>query len=297
MSDLQVSFLIDGGAARGRMIRLGAAIDRILSGHDYPALVGQILGETVVLAAGLAGGLKFDGIFTLQAQGSGPISLLVADVTSRGDLRAYARFDAERLAEIEHDPSLPRLLGQGYMAFTVDQGPNTDRYQGIVELTGATLSECAQEYFKHSEQIPTAVMLAARPPADGHGWRAGGLILQRMPVGAEAARIGEDAEDEWRRAVILLASTRVDELLDPALEPERLLYRLYHAEDLQLYEAHELVARCRCSVERVRVTLKSFPRDEIETLRDDAGDVVVTCEYCKASYSFDQDDLDRLYAS
>lgn len=297
MSDLQVSFLIDGGAARGRIIRLNAAIDSILSGHDYPPLVAQVLGETVVLAAGLAGGLKFDGIFTLQAQGSGAISLLVADVTSSGEMRAYARFDADQLAAIESDASLPRLLGQGYMAFTVDQGPHTDRYQGIVELTGPTLAECAQEYFKQSEQIPTAIILAARPPAEGHGWRAGGIILQRMPVGAEAARIGEDAEEEWRRAVILLASTRVEELLDPSLEPERLLFRLYHAEDLQLYEAHDLVARCRCSTARVESTLKSFPRDEIDTLRDDAGHVVVTCEYCKRSYSFDQDALDRLYAS
>lgn len=297
MSDLQVSFLIDGGAARGRIIRLNAAIDRILSGHDYPPLVAQVLGETVVLAAGLAAGLKFEGIFTLQAQGAGPISLLVADVTSRGEIRAYARFDAERLADIEHDPSLPRLLGQGFMAFTVDQGPHTERYQGIVELTGATLAECAQEYFKQSEQIPTAIILAARPPADEHGWRAGGIILQRMPMGTEDARIGEEAEDEWRRAVILLASTRVDELLNASLEPERLLHRLYHNEDLQMYQAHALEARCRCSRTRVESTLKSFARDEIETLRDETGHVVVTCEYCKRSYSFDQDTLDRLYAS
>jgi molecular chaperone Hsp33 len=297
VSDLQVSFLIDGGAARGRIIRLDAAIDTILAGHDYPPLVAQVLGETVVLAAGLAGGLKFDGIFTLQAQGSGAISLLVADITSSGEMRAYARFDADKLAEIAHDPSLPRLLGQGYMAFTVDQGPHTDRYQGIVELTGATLAECAQEYFKQSEQIPTAIILAARPPAANHGWRAGGIILQRMPLGTKGAHFGEEAEDEWRRAVILLASTKVEELLDPALEPERLLFRLYHSEDLQMYEAHDLVARCRCSMARVETTLKSFPRDEIETLRNDEGQVVVTCEYCKTSYSFDQDALDRLYAS
>ena len=297
MSDLQVSFLIDGGAARGRIIRLNAAIDRILTGHDYPPLVAQVLGETVVLAAGLAGGLKFDGIFTLQAQGSGAISLLVADITSSGEIRAYARFDEDQLAEIEPSPSLPRLLGQGYMAFTVDQGPHTDRYQGIVELTGPTLAECAQEYFRQSEQIPTAIIMAARPPAGDQGWRAGGIFLQRMPMGTEAARIGEDAEEEWRRAVILLASTRVDELLDAALEPERLLYRLYHSEELQMYQAHELVARCRCSETRVESTLKSFPRDEIETLRDETGQVVVTCEYCKQAYSFDQDALDRLYAS
>ncbi len=294
--DIQLSFLIDSGAARGRLTRLGPGFAHIL-GH-YPPLVAQLLGETMALAAGLAGGLKYTGVFTLQVQGDGPVSLVVADVTSEGNIRGYARYDEPRLAEAEADPTVPHLLGQGHLAFTVDQGPDTDRYQGIVELDGATLGECAQNYFRHSEQIASAIMLAAQEPRDGHGWRAGCLILQRMPLGTGApVRDNDEADEAWRRAVILLASTRADELLDTGLAPERLLFRLYHDDQLKLLDAKALNARCRCSQERVETTLRSFPRAEIEDLRDEHGRVVVSCEFCHASYGFDEADLDRLYAS
>lgn len=292
---LQISFLIDRGSARGRLVRLGGGFDRILA--SYPPVVGTLLGETMALAVALAGGLKYTGVFTFQAQGSGPVSLLVADVTSGGDVRGYARFDPARVAAVT-DPTIPHLLGNGYLAFTVDQGPDTDRYQGIVELTGATLAECAQGYFRQSEQIATAIMLAARGPRDEHGWRAGCLILQRMPLGAGGPmRDSDEADEAWRRAVILMASTRTEELLDPGLHGERLLYRLFHDDGLQLLDAKQLNTHCRCSRQRVVSTLKSFPRSEIEELRDEHGTVVVTCEFCKSDYSFDEDDLDRVYAS
>lgn len=293
--DIQLSFLIDSGAARGRLTRLGPEFENIL-GH-YPPLVAYLLGETMALAAGLAGGLKYTGVFTLQVQGDGPVSLLVADVTSEGNIRGYARYDELRLTAAEADPTVPHLLGQGYLAFTVDQGPDTDRYQGIVELDGATLGECAQNYFRSSEQIASAIMLSAQGPRDGHGWRAGCLILQRMPLASGPGRDNDEADEAWRRAVILLASTRAEELLDPTLAPERLLFRLYHDDQLKLLDAKMLNARCRCSAERVAVTLRSFPRTDIEDLRDEHGQVVVTCEFCHAAYRFDEADLDRLYAS
>lgn len=294
--DVQLSFLIDSGAARGRLIRVGTGFEAIL-GH-YPPVVAHLLAETMALAAGLAGGLKYTGVFTLQAQGDGPVSLVVADVTSAGEMRGYARFDEARLAKAEKEPTVPHLLGSGHMAFTVDQGPDTDRYQGIVDLDGATLAECAQNYFRKSEQIATAILLAAEAPRQGHGWRAGCLILQRMPLGAGGPlRDGEDADEAWRRAVILMASTRPQELLSPDLAPELLLYRLFHEEDPRLLEAKPLTAKCRCSSEKVIRTLKSFPRGEIEELKDDDGRVVVTCEFCLTSYVFDDSDLDRVYAS
>ncbi len=293
--DLLVSFMIDRGLARGRLVRLGESVAPILA--HYPPVVARLLGETMALAAGLAGGLKYKGVFTLQAQGSGPVSLLVTDVTSEGDIRGYARWDGERLAAVESDPTVQHLIGHGYLAFTVDQGPDTDRYQGIVELDGPTLAECAQNYFRQSEQIPTAIMLSAEGPGGGHGWRAGCLILQRMPASAGSDFATEEADEAWRSAVILMASTRAGELLDPGLAADRLLYRLYHSDELRLLDARPLDASCRCSRERVASTLRSFPRDEIESLRDERGDVVVTCEFCKAGYHFDDDDLDRVYAS
>lgn len=292
--ELQINFLIDSGAARGRLVRLGGGFGTILG--NYPAPVAGLLGETMALAVALAGGLKYTGVFTLQAQGSGPVSVLVADVTSGGDVRGYARFDAERVAAVG-EPTVPHLLGNGYLAFTVDQGPDTDRYQGIVELTGATLAECAQNYFRQSEQIATAILLSSQGPADGHGWRAGCLLVQRMPPGPGMPRRSADEADEaWRRAVILMASTRAEELLDPHLAGQDLLHRLYHDEGLRLLDAKALNPTCRCSRERVVSTLKSFPRAEIEELKDESGRVVVTCEFCKADYAFEDDDLDRVYA-
>jgi molecular chaperone Hsp33 len=280
-SDLSQPFLIDARSIRGRLVRLGPAIDRILSGHDYPEGVALRMAEAMALAATLAGALKFTGIFTLQVQSEGPISLLVADVTSDGDLRGYARFDEAKLAAAEADESLAgapvaRYLGKGFLAFTVDQGADTERYQGIVELTGDTLADCAQAYFEQSEQLETAYLLSARAPRDGEGWKAASLMIQRT--------------------TILLASAKEQELFDANLAAPALLHRLYHAEQLELLETRPLQAKCRCSAERVETTLKSFPRSEMEELKDEKGHIVVTCEYCKSSYSFGEDDLDRLYA-
>ena len=301
-SDLSQPFLIDARSIRGRLVRLGPALDRILSGHDYPDSVGLRMAEATALAATLAGALKFTGIFTLQVQSEGAISLLVADVTSDGDLRGYARFDEAKLAEAEANTDLAgqpvqRYLGKGFLAFTVDQGPDTERYQGIVELAGATLADCAQNYFEQSEQLETAYLLSARPPEEGAGWQASSLMIQRMPlVPTSPILTAEEAEETWNRATILLASTKETELFDPDLSGPALLNRLYHAEQLELHDPRPLQARCRCSSERVETTLKSFPREEMEDLKDENGHIVVTCEYCKSSYSFAQHDLDRLYA-
>jgi len=302
LSDLSQPFLIDARSIRGRLVRLGPSLDEILSGHDYPEAVALRMAEAMALAATLAGALKFQGIFTLQVQSEGAVSLLVADITSDGDMRGYARFDADKLAAAEADQSLAdqpvqRYLGKGFLAFTVDQGPDTERYQGIVELSGATLADCAHAYFEQSEQLETAYLLSARPPRDGMGWQAASLMIQRMPLGPTSPILtGEEAEENWNRATILLASTKDAELFDPALPGPALLHRLYHAEQLELLDERPLQARCRCSAERVETTLKSFPREEMEEMKDENGHIVVTCEYCKSSYSFAQDDLDRLYA-
>lgn len=299
-SDLIQPFLIDAGVTRGRAVRLSAALDAIMAGHDYPPAVAALLAETLVLAAALAGSLKFDGIFTLQIQADGAVPLVVADVTSSGDMRGYARFDAEKLAVAlaAGGPVVPGLLGKGYLAFTVDQGPDTDRYQGIVELRGETLAASAHRYFEQSEQLETHLQVAVRPPSGDQGWRAGALMIQRMPLGPNSPIFtADDADESWNRATILTASVREDELLGPNVGVGVLLHRLYHAEGLHLHEARPLAARCRCSAERVSGTLKSFPRDEVESMRDDNGDVVVVCEFCKSRYVFANTDLDRLYQS
>ncbi len=287
--DLVQPFRIDPFALRGRLVRLGPTVDRILSQHDYPEPVATILGEAIALAVVLAGALKYDGIFTLQTKSDGPIRLIVADVSTEGAVRGYAQYDAERLGEIGlrpgQSPSVPQVIGGGYIAFTVDQGEDTERYQGIVELVGATLAECAQHYFRQSEQIQAGIKLsAARAGPDG-AWRAGGLMLQRVPPEGGHHVIADDVEDGWRRAMVLMSSATPAELVDPELSPRRLLFRLFHEEQVRVFRTHALEARCRCSRERIARILRAFPTEDLEDMQKDEV-TTVTCEFCNTRYEF-----------
>lgn len=287
-------FQIEAPGLRGRLVRLGGALDSVLGAHGYPPPVQTILAESVAMTAVLASGLKYDGVFSLQIQGDGPISLLLVDLTSDGALRGYARFDEGRLnpAASASGSPVPRLLGAGHMAFTVDQGPDTDRYQGVTPLEGATLSECAHTYFRRSEQLQTAIRLSATDMGrNAPGRRAAALMIQRLPVGEMD---DFESEDQWRRAVVLMSSVTPQELLEPALAPDVLLYRLFHEDGVRIFRRRFLEHRCRCSREKVARTLQAFPRSEIEDLAED-GVVRVTCEFCKTLYTFDESDLDAVY--
>jgi molecular chaperone Hsp33 len=304
--DLVQPFQIDAPGLRGRLVRLGPLVDEVLRRHDYPQPVAELLGETLALAAALAGALKYEGVFTLQTKGDGPIRLMVADVTSDGQMRGYAQFDEERLVSALDGPigsPVPRLLGAGYLAFTVDEGPDTERYQGIVELIGGTLADCAHHYFRQSEQLQAGIRLACgltRAEDGSQRWRAGALMLQRLPEeggsGNGDAREVEEAEDDWRRSLFMMGSSRSDELLDPHLAPNDLLFRLFHEDGVRVYPVHVLKAECRCSRARVAGMLKALPRQEVESLKLDDDAVIVTCEFCSAQYRFDDDDLAALYA-
>jgi molecular chaperone Hsp33 len=300
--DLVQPFRIDPFALRGRLVRLGPTIDRILSQHAYPEPVAAMLGEAITLAVVLAGALKYDGIFTLQTKGDGPIRLIVADVSTSGALRGYAQYDEAKLetalsgARMAAMLSVPRLLGSGYLAFTVDQGEDTDRYQGIVELAGATLAECAQHYFRQSEQIQAGIKLSVGRAGPRGTWRAGGLMLQRVPPEGGYGVIADDVEDGWRRTMVLMSSATAEELVDPGLAPHRLLFRLFHEDGVRVYDTHPLEARCRCSRERIEGVLRLFSSDELEDMRKE-GVTTVTCEFCNQSYVFDEADLDKIRAA
>jgi molecular chaperone Hsp33 len=293
--DVIQTFQLDASLLRGRFVRLGGVLDEILSRHAYPEPVAGLLGQTITLAVALAGMLKYDGIFTLQAKGDGPVGMIVADVTSAGDLRGYAHFDEERVAGLAPGAStIPELLGDGYLAFTVDQGENTERYQGIVELTGSTLTESVNHYFRQSEQIETGMTVTVSRGGDGHGWRSGALLLQRMPgEGGTPVRASDD-EDDWRRAMVLMSSVTDAELTDPGLPANDLLFRLFHEEGVRVWPPVPVRAGCRCSRERVSTVLRSLPRSEIEELKVD-GKVRVTCQFCSSTYGFDEDELARVY--
>jgi molecular chaperone Hsp33 len=287
-------FLIESSGIRGRLLRLEGVCDRILARHDYPAPVARLLAEMLALCGGLASLIKYEGVFTLQASGDGPLRMMVVDVTSEGAMRGYAGFDRERMETLmaagDAQPSVPQLFGQGHLAFTVDQGGYSERYQGIVALTGDTLADCLQHYFMQSEQLQSGIVLAAG--RRGAHWVSAALVLQRLPE--EAVHAIED-EDDWRRAMVLQASCSEDELLDDSLGFHNLLYRLFHEEGVRVFEPRPLKEGCRCSRAKLENVLKSMPRAEIEDLKSD-GAVEVTCEFCTRLYRFDDDDLDRIYA-
>jgi molecular chaperone Hsp33 len=293
--DIVQPFQIDASDLRGRLVRVGPVLDEILSKHAYPEPVARLLGETITLAITLAGALKYEGIFTLQTKGDGPISLMVADVTSTGDVRGYAQFDAERLtaADAGSAAPVPTLLGTGYIAFTVDQGEHTERYQGIVELSGETLSDSIQHYFRQSEQLDTGIKVAVA--FTDVGWRGGALMLQRLPEDQVQQTLGSDVADDWRRAMVLMGTCTDRELLDPNLSANDLLFRLFNEDGVRVWAPTDLNASCRCSRERVATVLASLPRDEIADLKVN-GNVEVTCEFCNSTYTFDDAQLDHIYS-
>ncbi len=308
--DLVLPFRMVGASVSGRLVRLGPAVDKVLAGHDYPDIVGRTLGEAVALTALLGASLKLEGKLILQTKTGGPINLVVADFHVPGDIRGYAGFDATRIAEITAATARPEqgaLIGSGHLAMTIDQGEGKARYQGIVALDGQTLVDAAHTYFRQSEQLPTFIRLAvARHFAAGRwSWRAGGLMIQYVPFSegqADAPRADEsgeeydsrlagDGDEHWSRVRILAQTVEDHELLDPTVSSERLLYRLFHEENVTAAEAIAVAARCRCSRERIDALLRSFGADELLDMREPDGNVAVTCEFCSTRYSFTLEDL------
>lgn len=291
--DIVATFQIEDQQVRGRIVRLGPAIDQILSAHDYPEPVANLLGEACALAALVGSALKFDGKLIIQAQGDGPVAYVVADYDTAGSLRGYCRYDAERVAAASQGfarPGAQTLLGKGIFIMTVDQGPHMDRTQGITAVEGETLALCAEHYFAQSEQVPTRVRLAVGQVDTGAGpsWRAGGAMIQNV---AEDQARGSTA-DAWERAQALFSTTGDDELIDPEVPTDRLLYRLFHEDGVRLFMPKPLQAFCRCSQDRILDVLRSFPTEEqAEMVEADTGLIRVTCEYCSSVYTVEPGSL------
>lgn len=292
--DLSLPFQVEQCDTRGRLVRLGPALDRMLARHAYPEPVAHLLAEATALVATMASALKFAGIFSVQAKGDGPVSTLVVDYRTPGDLRGYASFDAERLDGLELGPGseralVPLLLGKGYLAFTIDpQGEDMERYQGIVDLSGATLAEAAHAYFAQSEQLNARVVLGAAHRKGGDGrrhWRAGGILLQQLPL-QEGGLSVEDRAFAWEKVTALLGTAKADELTDPGLSQNELLFRLFHEDGVRVFETAPLQDRCTCSAEKVRGILTTFSAEEIADMTDPSGLITVTCQFCSDSYSF-----------
>ncbi len=313
LDDTILPFAVKALDLRGRIVRLGACVDTILSSHDYPPPVAKLLGEAIVLTVMLGSALKFDGRFILQTQSDGPVRMLVVDFTSPGKVRACARFDRERIAAAiaSNAAEAGRLLGHGHLAMTIDQGPEMSRYQGLVPLEGGDLERAAHEYFARSEQIPTRVRLAvaeefraSRNGAHRH-WRAGGILLQFLPKSVERARQADldpgDAppgtarhivpEDEaWVEGRSLVATIEDIELIDPALSSERLAYRLFHERGVRVFRTAPVKAQCSCSRTGVENMLRSFSQADRDDMVED-GKITVTCELGSSNYVFSPSEI------
>jgi molecular chaperone Hsp33 len=286
-------FFLPQRPVRGRLVRLGPLADALLTRHDNHQVVTKLIGQALALAAGLASALKFRGSFSLQAKGRGPISMLLADCTDAGELRGHAltkRADLDALLGVDPAPSAEALLGTGYLAFTVDQGDEQNRHQGIVAIKGGTLAEMALHYFGTSEQLLCQVHLACEQTPSG--WRAAALILEKV---AGAGGIDPDLSDaaqaeSWHTATTLAATLTDQELLDDDLPPDRLLYRLFHTEGVAADRARALSFGCRCSRARLASILEGFPAEDLDHMTVD-DDIVMTCEFCNYDFRFPRQDV------
>ena len=290
--DLAAAFQIDGWPVRGRLVRLGGAIDTILAAHAYPDPVAALLGEACALAALIGSSLKFDGRLLVQAQGDGPVRYVVADYGTDGTLRGYCRYDEAEVAEASKGfarPGAQTLLGKGVFVMTLDRGPDFERTQGITPIEGESLSLCAEHYFQQSEQVPTKVRLAVGQVQTEAGaqWRAGGAMIQL--IAGDAAR--GSTEEVWDRTRALFGTLADDELVDPMISPETLLFRLFHEDGVRLEGAKALTAVCRCSKERITGVLGSFPVSDRAEMIEADGLIRATCEYCSTIYEIDPEEI------
>lgn len=296
MNDKCVSFNLDNNKFRGRIVRLEHVTNEMFKLQKYPDNVGKAVAETAALGVVLADLMKFNGIWTLQIQGDGPISVLVADVTSEGKVRATAKYDeakmkaAQELRKTEGElEATPHWLGKGNLIFTVDQGKNTELYQGIVDLQGKTLAECAMRYFKNSEQIDTHLRLFVRKKGDG--WQSAAILLQKMPQnGGNEVQSDDNSEELWREDKILTDSLTEAEIFDADLPLEDILYRLYHEHRVAVNKTSEYFFGCRCEREKLRATLSGMSLQDIESMLEN-GKVTAVCNFCGQTYVFDKSEL------
>lgn len=285
-NDRVLSLTIPDRDARGRVVRLGPVLETILAAHAYPPAITHLLAEALVVTALIGSLLKHgDGQLTMQAQTEGGIvELLVCDYRS-GELRGYIRHDAERLAQLGANPSLYALFGKGYLAITFDVASTGQRYQGIVPLEGNTLAEACENYFAQSEQVPTLIRVAVR--STGSGCVAGGLLVQHLAEGEEGRERLHVRMDhpEWDHVAALAGSIRHDELIDPGLSLEALVWRLFHEEtEVRVEQGPPLVRGCRCSLEHYATVIDSFPEADQVDMRNDAGVIVIDCAFCSKMF-------------
>lgn len=284
--DEVLRFTIPGRNVRGRAVRLGPVLGEILAAHPYPSGIRQLLAEALVLTSLIGTLLKDeDSQLTIQAQtDGGAVELLVCDYRS-GELRGYVRHDGSRVDSLGPHPTLDALFGEGFLAITFDLAVTGQRYQGIVPIEGESLAEACQAYFERSEQVPTLIRIAV--DVSGTEPVAGGLLVQHLPDGEEGRERLHVRMDhpEWEHVQVLAGTTRADELLDPALSAEALVWRLFHEEpEVRVDRGAHLTRGCRCTVAHYAAVLARFSPEDLASMRDDDGLIRVDCEFCSKTF-------------
>lgn len=296
--DTCASFHINNGAFFGRFVRLDKVLSDIFTHRAYSPTAAGILAESTALAALLSGIIKYDGLFTFQTKSDGPVGMIVVDVSSDGTIRASANYDEDRINAAKAlrktealDEASPHFLGNGYLAFTFDQGNGTQIYQGVVDIRGKTLADCAMRYFQQSEQIETHLKLYLQKPAEGQtNWKAAGILLQKLPEKGGKIDNETDIAEAWNEAVIFLDSLRSDEVFNPELSSRDILHRLFHAHDLQTEIIRHYQFGCRCSRDKLQNILQAMKPEEIDSLAE-KGKIVAECSFCGQKYSFEKGEL------
>lgn len=278
-TDISIPFILPHFSTRGRLLRLQEVSTSILNQHNYPFPIGKVLAELLCASAALAGLLKYEGVFTLQTKSKGPIELLVIDITHTGKMRGFTQFNEKA---IKKNDTFSDLFGEGYLAYTVDQGAHLDRYQGIVKLHHESLSSAIEHYFSQSEQLKTKIFVASEKTDKGK-WKSSALLLQQMP----SQNVDEES---WNHIDALLGTLSQEELLDFSVPYETLLWRLFHEGGIMIFESMPLKAKCRCSQERIKTFLETLSSEEIDELLEN-GQLKMTCEFCNHTYTFDRKDL------
>ncbi|MCZ2328021.1 Hsp33 family molecular chaperone [Bartonella sp. F02] len=309
--DTVIPFQVEELDTRGRAVQLGESLNSILTKHQYPEPVSCLLAEALTLTVLLGTSLKFEGKFILQTHSDGPVNMLVCDFSTPSNLRGYARFNEEKIQQAiaNNQTSSEMLLGKGTLAFTIDQGSYTQRYQGIVALDGSSLQEAAHSYFKQSEQIPTAIRLAVgtliyrdQQGKQKKSWRAGGILTQFLPQASphrktfstnqqsEDFKTRAQLEDQWREVEAFIATIDNTELTDPQVSTEKLLFRLFHERGVKVFKEFPIIDQCSCSREKTKEILNKFSPNE-RTQMIENQQISVTCEFCSTSYHFQPQEL------
>ena len=270
-------FVFENTDVRGELVWLDASWRAVLERQPCPEPVRDLLGQAMAAAVLLSATIKFDGYLQLQLQGNGPISLLVIEATAARTVRGVAHWEGD-----VEGMDFSALTREARLMITIDPGTGAERYQGMVPVEGESLAETLEHYFARSEQLATRLWLAA------NNERAGGMLLQQLPRESHN-------EEDWNRDVMLGETLTDEELL--GLSAQELLHRLYHEEDIRLFESEPVSFRCSCSSERIESMLRGLGYDEVRDILEEQGGIDVTCEFCAQSYSYDAVDVERLFAA